>query len=123
MSRVLKGTRPFTLRRPKVQRVKASAVVDAKPLKKIPTFPFVKIAGQAEMKLSLLLNVVDPNIGGVLVMGDRGTAKSVAVRTLHQCVSFTPTSDITPRHEHSAIRYSRVLGALQYTSTCHTSDA
>lgn len=34
------------------------------------------------MKLGLLLNVVDPNIGGILVMGDRGTGKSVAVRAL-----------------------------------------
>ncbi|EFJ50578.1 hypothetical protein VOLCADRAFT_103792 [Volvox carteri f. nagariensis] len=49
---------------------------------KKPNFPFVKIQGQEEMKLALLLNVVDPNIGGVLIMGDRGTGKSVAVRAL-----------------------------------------
>ena len=47
--------------------------------KTMPIYPFVKIAGQEEMKLALLLNVVDPNIGGVLIMGDRGTGKSVAV--------------------------------------------
>lgn len=43
-------------------------------------FPFTRIAGQDEMKQALILNVVDPNIGGVLIMGDRGTGKSVAVR-------------------------------------------
>lgn len=43
-------------------------------------FPFCKIAGQEDMKLALLLNLVDPSIGGVLILGDRGTAKSVAVR-------------------------------------------
>jgi magnesium chelatase subunit I len=46
---------------------------------KKPCFPFVKIAGQEDMKLALCLNVVDPNIGGCLIMGDRGTGKSVAV--------------------------------------------
>lgn len=44
-----------------------------------PPFPFVRIAGQEDMKLALMLNVVDPNIGGCLIMGDRGTGKSVAV--------------------------------------------
>ena len=34
------------------------------------------------MKLSLILNVVDPRIGGVMVMGDRGTGKTTAVRAL-----------------------------------------
>lgn len=43
-------------------------------------FPFTRISGQEEMKQALILNVVDPNIGGVLIMGDRGTGKSVAVR-------------------------------------------
>ncbi len=48
------------------------------------TFPFVKIVDQDELKLCLIMNVIDPAIGGVLIMGDRGTAKSVAVRSLIQ---------------------------------------
>lgn len=45
-------------------------------------YPFAAIVGQAELKLALLLCVVDPTIGGVMVMGHRGTAKSTAVRAL-----------------------------------------
>ncbi len=45
-------------------------------------FPFAAIVGQDEMKLCLLLNVIDPRIGGVLVMGHRGTGKSTTVRAL-----------------------------------------
>src|SRR5437764_8630909 len=47
-----------------------------------PVYPFTAIVGQGEMKLALLLNVIDPSIGGVLVMGHRGTGKSTAVRAL-----------------------------------------
>ncbi|HZY26332.1 MAG TPA: magnesium chelatase ATPase subunit I [Bacteroidales bacterium] len=47
-----------------------------------PVFPFTAIVGQEEMKLSLILNVIDPKIGGVMIMGDRGTGKSTAVRAL-----------------------------------------
>lgn len=45
-------------------------------------FPFSAIVGQQEMKLSLRLNAVDPGVGGVLVRGEKGTAKSTAVRGL-----------------------------------------
>ncbi|KHG08167.1 Magnesium-chelatase subunit chlI, chloroplastic [Gossypium arboreum] len=47
-----------------------------------PVFPFAAIVGQDEMKLCLLLNVIDPKIGGVMIMGDRGTGKSTTVRSL-----------------------------------------
>jgi len=49
---------------------------------RLPVYPFTAIVGQEEMKLSLLLNVIDPSIGGVLIMGHRGTGKSTAVRAL-----------------------------------------
>lgn len=45
-------------------------------------FPFTAIVGQEKMKLGLILNVIDPSIDGVLIRGERGTAKSTAVRAL-----------------------------------------
>ncbi len=45
-------------------------------------FPFTAVIGQQEMKLALLLNVIDPRIGGVMIMGDRGTGKSTTIRAL-----------------------------------------
>ncbi|AIZ56700.1 magnesium chelatase, subunit ChlI [Candidatus Methanoplasma termitum] len=47
-------------------------------------FPFAAIVGQEQMKAALLLNVVDPGIGGVLIRGEKGTAKSTTVRSLAQ---------------------------------------
>ena len=49
---------------------------------KQPIFPFTAIIGQEEMKLALLLNVIDPKIGGVIIMGDRGTGKSTTIRAI-----------------------------------------
>ncbi|NCO79519.1 MAG: magnesium chelatase ATPase subunit I [Cyanobacteria bacterium] len=45
-------------------------------------FPFTAIVGQEQMKLALLLNVIDPKVGGVMIMGDRGTGKSTTIRAL-----------------------------------------
>ena len=45
-------------------------------------FPFSAIVGQEEMKTAILIAAIDSSIGGILVLGDRGTGKSTAVRAL-----------------------------------------
>ncbi|HSW63440.1 MAG TPA: ATP-binding protein [Dissulfurispiraceae bacterium] len=45
-------------------------------------FPFTALVNQEEMKTALILNVIDPSIGGLLIMGEKGTGKSTAVRAL-----------------------------------------
>lgn len=45
-------------------------------------FPFLALVGQAEMKTALVLNVINPAVGGVLLIGPRGTGKTTAVRGL-----------------------------------------
>ena len=79
--------------------IAAAAAVEAPPKRtpgsKQPSFPFVKIAGQEDMKLALMLNVIDPNIGGVLIMGDRGTAKSVIVRAKSNTLQHTNATHAT----------------------------
>jgi Mg-chelatase subunit ChlI len=49
---------------------------------KFVVFPFAAIVGQEMMKKALLINAIDPTIGGVLIKGDKGTGKSTAVRAL-----------------------------------------
>lgn len=51
-------------------------------LAEVEPFPFLAIMGQEEMKLALLLAIINPNIGGVLLIGSRGTGKTTAVRSL-----------------------------------------
>ena len=45
-------------------------------------YPFTALVGQEQMKKALLLNVINPALGGVLIKGEKGTAKSTAVRGL-----------------------------------------
>ncbi len=60
----------------------AKQKANVRPRLRPPVYPFSAIVGQEEMKLALLLNVIDASIGGVLIMGHRGTGKSTAVRSL-----------------------------------------
>jgi len=55
---------------------------DVKVSNERPVFPFTAIIGQEQMKLALILNVIDPRIGGVMIMGDRGTGKSTTIRAV-----------------------------------------
>jgi magnesium chelatase subunit D len=80
------------------------------------TYPFTAIVGQEEMKLALILNLVDALIGGVLIMGHRGTGKSTAVRALadllppievvsgcpYNCDPSNPCSKCLTNHERSS---------------------
>ncbi|MCK5646574.1 MAG: ATP-binding protein [Anaerolineales bacterium] len=55
-------------------------------------FPFLALVGQKEMKLALLLSLINPNIGGVLLLGPRGTGKTTAVRSLVDLMPEVPRS-------------------------------
>ncbi|RDY25028.1 VWA domain-containing protein [Romboutsia maritimum] len=51
------------------------------------TYPFSAIIGQEQMKKSLILNLINPKIGGVLINGEKGTAKSTIVRSLSNLIN------------------------------------
>jgi magnesium chelatase subunit I len=55
-------------------------------------FPFLAIVGQVEMKYALLLALVNPAVGGVLLIGPRGTGKTTAIRGLVDLVPEVPRS-------------------------------
>jgi magnesium chelatase subunit D len=57
------------------------------------TFPFGAVVGMDDMRLALVLNAVSPAVGGVLVRGEKGTAKSTAVRAL---AAVLPPVDVVP---------------------------
>lgn len=65
-------------------------------LAEVEPFPFLAIVGQEEMKLALILAVINPHVGGVLLIGPRGTAKTTAVRSL---------TDLLPRVRRSLCVY------------------
>jgi magnesium chelatase subunit I len=75
--------------------LQASAPEEAGLSQSLP-FPFLAIVGQKEMKLALLLGLINPAVGGILLVGPRGTAKTTAVRSL---------LDLLPKVERSLCYY------------------
>ena len=67
-----------------------------------PIFPFTAIVGQEEMKLALELNVIDPKIGGVMIMGDRGTGKSTTIRAIADLLPEIEVIKDDPFNRHPA---------------------
>lgn len=63
-------------------RLKFGEEEEAATKQKRQLFPFAGVVGQQKMKLGLLLNAINPRIGGMLVQGQKGTAKSISVRGL-----------------------------------------
>jgi len=55
-------------------------------------YPFLAIVGQYEMKLALILTLINPNIGGVLLIGPRGTGKTTSIRGLIDILPFVENS-------------------------------
>ena len=61
-------------------------------------YPFTAIIGQEKMKLALILNLINPALGGVLIRGEKGTAKSTAVRGLTDLLEEVEVSEGCPFH-------------------------
>ncbi|MCJ7511463.1 MAG: hypothetical protein MUO23_00670 [Anaerolineales bacterium] len=70
-----------------LQRASSKRFLEAPPAEDIGltdhvVYPFLALIGQREMRLALLLGLINPNVGGVLLVGPRGTGKTTAVRSL-----------------------------------------
>ena len=89
----------------------------------LPIFPFTAIVGQEEMKLALQLNVIDPKIGGVIIMGDRGTGKSTTIRAIADLLPEIEVVKDDPFNSHPTnveLMSTEVLATLNLTPSLET---
>ena len=75
-------------------------------------YPFTAIVGQEDMKLALVLNAIDPSLGGVLLRGDKGSAKSTTARALAQILGEVPFVNLP-----LGVTEDRLLGGLDLEQT------
>ena len=88
-----------------------------------PVFPFTAIVGQEEMKLALQLNVIDPKIGGVMIMGDRGTGKSTTIRAITDLLPKIEVVKDDPFNSHKSdldLMGNEVRSAIQNNEPIET---
>lgn len=85
------------------------------------TYPFAAITGQERMKLALILNIINPSISGVLIRGEKGTAKSTAVRGL---VELLPALDVVRScpYQLRALEPDGVCAACAERERCQPDD-
>ncbi|AIG63454.1 magnesium chelatase [Corynebacterium atypicum] len=85
-----------------------------------PVYPFAAIVGQDELKLALILTVISPSVSGVLIRGEKGTAKSTAVRGLAQLLPDIEVAGPATYHlsAQEFARYGEELGLAGASDAC-----
>jgi magnesium chelatase subunit D len=86
-----------------------------------PYFPFSAIVGQEKLKEALILNAINPSIGGVLISGEKGTAKSTAVRGLKNILGLnTSDKDIPLVELPLSATEEMIVGTINIPNTLKT---
>lgn len=81
-------------------------------------FPFAAVVGQEQLKLALILNAIAPRIGGVVVRGEKGTAKTTTVRAFAQLLGDAPLVNLP-----LGATEDRVVGSLNLETVLTTGRA